>query len=132
MISQPATGSEEHGRQAGASRRDHRLIRLAELVAQAVDVGVIDAGETPELLERDEGHAERRRAAQHPPPVAMAVDHQLRVRAQNLHRGQPDGVHAHHQAGPTVGDDMVVAAQHLVEVARQVGRIHHSLACSVA
>ncbi len=40
-------------------------------------MGMVDARDTPEFLERDEGHADRRRAAQHAPAVAMSVDDEL-------------------------------------------------------
>src|SRR5438067_7388309 len=38
-------GRREHGREAGAGRGDDGVVSLAELVAQAVDVGMVDAGE---------------------------------------------------------------------------------------
>ena len=42
----------EHRRQAGAGRLDHALVRLRELVLQAVDVHVVGAGEPPESSAR--------------------------------------------------------------------------------
>src|SRR5579872_3016485 len=44
----------EHRCQALARRGDHRLVALAEFVAQAVDVHVVDARQPPELLPGDE------------------------------------------------------------------------------
>ncbi len=61
----------------------------------------------------------------------MAVDDKLRVRAQRLHRGQADGVHADHQAGAAVRDEVVVAAQHLVDLAGDVGGVHDAPAGAV-
>ena len=124
MISQPGAGGENMGvRQARAEAMTDSSVSQNLLRRPLTWVWSMPAS-APELLERDERHAERRRAAEHAPAVAMAVDDQLRVRAQHLHRGQPDGVHADHQARAAAGDEVVVAAQHLVDVAGEVGGVH--------
>ena len=87
MISQPAYGGGNIGvRQARAERITLRP--FAEFVAETVDVGMVNAGKPPKLLVRDKAHADCRRPPIDAPPVAVAVDAQLRVRAQGLHRGQ--------------------------------------------
>ena len=124
MISQPLCGAGNMGvRHSRADAIDARIV-FAEFVAQSVDVDVIDAREAPEFLIGDEAHAGGVRAAEHAPSVAMAVNGDLRVAAQRCERGQADAVYADHDAGSTVGDDQIVAAQHLVELACHVGRIH--------
>ena len=128
MISQPANGGGKHRRQTGARRGDHTFIRLTELVTQSVDMRVVNAGHAPELLECDKAHADGRRTAEHSPAVAVTMDAELRVRAQNLHGRQPDGIHADHDADAAVCQHMVVTAQHLVDISGKVNRIHHLLA----
>ncbi len=70
-------GRGEHGREALAGGGDDGVVGLTELVAEAVDVGVVDASKTPELLEGDEAHADGRGASEHAPAVAVAVDGEL-------------------------------------------------------
>src|ERR1017187_3236249 len=65
----------KHRCEACASRGNHRFVRLAELVAQTVHVRMVDAREPPELLKRDEGHANCGRAAKHSPAVSMTMNH---------------------------------------------------------
>src|ERR1019366_1273278 len=76
----------------------------------------------------NEGHAEGGRTAKHSPTVAVAVNDELRVSAEDLHGGGADGIHADHEAGAAVRDEVVMAAEHLVEVAGEVGSVHDSLA----
>src|SRR3984885_10700210 len=71
----------EHWRETGARRSDDALIRLTEFVTQAVDVGMVNPGQAPELLVRDKAHADGRGAAIDTPAVAMTMDTKLRVRA---------------------------------------------------
>ena len=122
----------KHGSEALARRGDHACVVFAEFIAQAVHVDVIDAGEAPEFLKRDEAHARGVRTAQHAPSVAMAVNGDLRVAAQRGQRRQADAVDADHHARAAGGDDQIVAAQHLVDFAGDVGRIHRPLAGSSA
>ncbi len=89
---------------------------------------VVDAGEPPEFLVSDEAHARGVRAAEHAPPVAMAVNGDLRMTAQRCQRGQADAIDADHDAGAAGRDDQIVAAQHLVDFAGDVGGIHWPLA----
>ncbi len=104
---------------------------LAEFVAQAVDVGVVDAGEAPELLEGYERHARGGAAAQHAPAVSVAVDDDLGVLAADLHGREADGVHADHGASTFVCFDVDEAFEHLVEVAGDVGGVHDAFAGAV-
>ncbi len=131
MISQPACGGGNIGVRQARAEAITLSSGLTEFVTQPVDVSVINAGQAPEFLVCDEAHADGWGAAVDAPSVAVAMDAELRVCAQNLHCGKPDGIHADHDAHAFVCHHMVVAAQHLVDVAGKVHRIHDLLAGSV-
>lgn len=94
-------------------------------------MGVVDAGETPEFLKGDEAHTGGRRTAQHAPSVAMAMDDELGMGAQNLHGRQADRVHADHQALASGSEDLVMTAEHLIETAGEVGGIKNAVAGAI-
>ena len=83
-----------------------------------------------ELLVRDEATCRALASGPASPTrCVMAVNDELRVCAQGLHRRQPDRIHADHQAGASVSDKVVVAAEHLIDVASEIGGVHHALSC---
>src|SRR6476661_6164088 len=84
--------SAEQRLQASLDRSHDRLIRLAKLVRQSVDVNVIDAREAPKLLVGFELHPERGAPVEHPEAVSMAVDRQLAPPAKILHASQANTV----------------------------------------
>ena len=50
----------EHWARTGSRRFDHAFVRFAELVGKPIDVHVVRAGETPELLPGDVRPSKRR------------------------------------------------------------------------
>ena len=58
----------------------------------------------------------------------MTVDTELGVGPQDLHRGQANRIQTGHDAGAALGYHMVMAREHLIEVAGNVGGIHGHLA----
>ncbi len=51
--------------------------------------------------------------------------------AEDFHGGEADGVHTDHDAGALMVQDVIVALEHLVEVAGDVGGVHDALAGAV-
>src|ERR1700722_2090281 len=127
-----------HNLTAGVGRRKHRgkallcranyaVIGFAELVAEPIDMGVIDTRQPPELLVRNKAHSNCGRPAIHTPAVAMTVDAELRVGTQRFHRGQANRIHTGHDARATLGYNMVMALEHLVQIAGDVDGVHSLL-----
>ena len=114
-------------RQARAERID-ALVGLAELVAQAVDVHVVGAGEPPELGPGDVVEAERRAPRQRAPAVAVGVDRQRGVAAEREEAGEADAGQVRHDAGAAELQHEVVAPAHLVDLAGDVEG-EHELPC---
>ncbi len=109
-----ARGRIEHRRQAFARRCDDGFVAFAELVGDPVDMQMIDSGEAPEPLPRDEADTDcGGTASNNPPTIAMPVD---RHRAVHTARSaatpaSPTLVNAHHDASAATFDDMIVATQ---------------------
>ena len=115
------------GRKQARSGFDDAVVRLGELVAQAVDVHVVGARQPPDLLPGDIGPAEQRMPGQGAPAVAVGMDRQVRVPAQLDHADEADGVEARHDAGAAEAAHQIVPALHLIELAREVEGVHRLL-----
>jgi hypothetical protein len=92
----------EQRRQAGTGGRDHALVGLSELALQSIDMHVVGAGKTPDLLPRHVGPAEQRMPGEIAPAIAMRVDRQFAEPGQLDHPDEPDRIQARHQAGSAV------------------------------
>ena len=106
----------EQRRAACFDRADHGVVGLVELVAQPVDVKLIDARQSPELLVGREVHAEKGMAGEHAPAVAVAVDRRLARAAEKIGRGdlaRPVAVETHDEIGYLAArlDEMRAALQ---------------------
>ena len=117
---------------SGETRLDgahhHRIVRLPELVLQAVDVQVVNARQPPDFLIDREFDTERGAARQHAPAVAVPVNWQLAMLSQIRHRWKSHRIQAHHDAGSARCQNGIVMAQHLVQIVGDVEREHHLLA----
>ena len=111
--------------EAGLDRPHHRIVALAELVLQPVDVNLVDAGESPQRLVGAKLHPEQRMPRDRPPAVAVAVDREGRMPAEVLDAHEPHAVEAHHHAGAPGREHHVVVGQHPVEPVADVERDHH-------
>src|SRR5690606_23772166 len=100
----------------------------AELVAQSVDVHVVGSGQPPQLLPSDVADADVGRARIEPPTVAVGVDGEPAVAPQRRQTGQADRVDTDHHTGSAGGQDQVMSAAHLVDLAGYVEGEHHLFA----
>lgn len=118
-------------RQAGTRGGQDRLVALGEFAAQAVDMDVVDTGETVDLLVDAVVEAQHRGAREQRPAIAVAVDEEREFAAQRQHRGRADPVQAEHGAVAARFQNRFGTAAHLVEIAGDVEGMHDALAGAV-
>ena len=92
---------------------------------------VVDASEPIERLIGLKIHAECGIARKHAKAVAVAVDRQLRMTPQCLHRGKAGPVQAHHDAGAALAIDEIGMTQHGVVLVGDVEGHHHMLSAAL-